>query len=355
VVADDGRSRVEEARTGPLPAMVPAASVLASDPDRYDPDAPYLFLTLADAVPLPWVAVIVDRAGRVVWALPAPLLRNEMHSRVAKDGRSLYLDRNSYWGAFDGGATSTVDQVLIDGTVLHTYATPGLHHPFTDLPEGGLAYGATSGRGYTDEQLVRVYPDDTSEALWDCADWLGSIGVDDTCMSNTLTWNEDRGVYLFSFWTSETVVEIDPETRQATRWFGHLPGSWSFDPPESAFWYQHGGYYTEAGTFLTSSDLHDGAPTDGGETVVREYALDEDARTLRQIWSFGVGEGVYGHQMGEALRLPGGDTLHNYGATARLREATPEGDVVWDVEWPGYTIGHSTPIADLYALAPDRR
>ena len=56
--------------------------------------------------------------------------------------------------------------------------------------------------------------------------------------------------------------------------------------------------------------------------------------------------------MGEAHRLPNGNTLHNYGSNARLREVTPEGQVVWDVQWSGSLIARSTPIEDLYALMP---
>ena len=58
--------------------------------------------------------------------------------------------------------------------------------------------------------------------------------------------------------------------------------------------------------------------------------------------------------MGEVHRLPGGNTLHNYGEESRLREVTPDGAIVWEVWWEGDEhIGRSTPFADLYDLAPD--
>ncbi len=48
---------------------------------------------------------------------------------------------------------------------------------------------------------------------------------------------------------------------------------------------------------------------------------------------------------GEAVRLPGGNTLHNYGSLARAREVTPEGEVVWDIGWPDSSELHrSTPL-----------
>jgi len=128
--------------------------------------------------------------------------------------------------------------------------------------------------------------------------------------------------------------------------------AWAFDPPETAFWWQHGCYYTEEGTLLTSSYVAE----DDDELVVREYTLDEDAQTLRQVWSYRGDEAVHGETMGEAWRLPGGNTLHNYGEGQRIREVTPDGSVVWDLDFSGggllWELGRTTPLEDLYALLP---
>ena len=106
---------------------------------------------------------------------------------------------------------------------------------------------------------------------------------------------------------------------------------------------------TDEGTLLISAKVSQ----NGTETVAREYTFDDDTETLTEVWSFGEGEGVYGSEMGEAHRLGNGNTLHNYGSTPRIREATPDGAVVWDVTWSSGTyIGRSEVIADLYALWP---
>jgi hypothetical protein len=357
VVADNGAvvtSPDQAFTTGPLDSDVPDLQSGEADPTRYDAvGAPYFFIGLTEGSWLgqAWWSLIVDRQGRTVWAMRSPAFRTSMHARVARDGRSLFLDRNSFWATFDGGDGSTIDEVLIDGTVLNTFAVPGLHHPFTDMPDGSVAYGATSESYRYDETLVRVWPDGTRDELWSCRAFIDDLGVNDDCMSNTLNYDEPTDRYLFSFYTFESVVEVDGTTGQATRWFGHIPGAYTFDPPDSAFWWQHGGHITSTGTFLTSSDL----TSSGVETVVREYEIDDATETLREVWSFGVGEGVYGYQMGEAVRLSNGNTLHNYGDLARLREVTPEGDVVWDAEWDANLIGRSMPIADLYLLAPEDR
>ncbi|MCK6506549.1 hypothetical protein L6R53_24775 [Myxococcota bacterium] len=346
----DGLLASTTATTADLPADLPVPSVLASQPASWDPSLRYVLLStppLGAAWSDAWWTSIVDRQGRVVWAHQGPRQRISMHVQPAVDGRTLLLDENSYWTTFDGGAQSVVQRMKLDGTLVETVAAPGLHHAFTELPDGRLAWGATDDR---DETLAVEQADGSTAAIWSCDSFLASIGESGYCGSNTLRYDADRDSYLFSFYSVETVFEIDATTGQTLRWFGHLDGSYAFDPPDSAFWWQHGSHWTEAGTLLLSSKDQQR----GEETVVREYQVDEDRQALVELWSFGEGQGVYGSEMGEAWRLPGGNTLHNYGSTARLREVTPDGQVVWDLDWgsPLY-LGRTTALQSLDPLLPD--
>ena len=145
------------------------------------------------------------------------------------------------------------------------------------------------------------------------------------------------------------MLEVDVATGEELRWFGYVPGSWSFEPPESAFVYQHGVTYTPEGTLLVSSQVD----RSSYEGVVREYAVDEDDQVLREVWSHGEGDGITARYAGEAHRLPGGNTLHNTGTTPRVREITPEGEVAWDLSFDGdKLIGRTTWLEDLYTYAP---
>ena len=96
-----------------------------------------------------------------------------------------------------------------------------------------------------------------------------------------------------------------------------------------------------------------------GDGCAREY----DNKSGEIVWEYevplfgkepkgGHGPEAFGNKCFAAVRLPNGNTLHHYGELARLREATPDKVVVWDIEWDSYAIGRSMPVADLYALAP---
>ena len=329
--------------TDKLPGGIPEAELLTADADRYDPDRPWLLAGVYD-----WT-IILDRQGRVVWASETPLLRSTLQPQPSADGGDLLIDHGSFWGLFDGGARSQVQRMKIDGTVVDTYDTYGLHHPFTELPDGSIVWGAMDG---DNETLERLNPDGTQERITSCHALLGSYDGEGYCGTNTIRYSPEHDSFLWSLYSHDTIFEVDASTGEALHTFGQHEDAWAFDPPESGFWWQHGGHYTEAGTLLLSTYLAD----EDAELVVREYELDEDAQTLRQVWSFRGDEAVQGETMGEAHRLPGGNTLHNYGQGQRVREVTPDGEVVWDVTWTGgglvWELGRTSPLEDLYAFAP---
>jgi hypothetical protein len=292
-----------------------------------------------------WWTFIIDREARVVWARETQRLRVTMHPHPSYDETSFLIAENSYWATCDGDDGEIV-RMKIDGTIEDTYATPGLHHPFTETADGALLWAAYDGR---DDSIEELSADGSRRTIFSCDDWHDDENFRESCGSNTIFWHEPTDSILFSFFYTDTIVHLDRQNGEVFKWFGELDGSWDFDPPSSQFWYQHGAQFLDDGHLLVSTHVS----RNGNETVVREYELDESAETLREVWNFGVGEGVWGAQMGEAYRLPNGNTLHNYGTDARVREATPDREVVWEVDWSDSSyIGRTTPIGDLYQFAP---
>jgi len=289
---------------------------------------------------------VIDKKARLVWAKEAEPERRNLHCQTSRDGSDILIDQNSFWAIFDMGAAAQIWRMKIDAVPTQVVDTPGAHHPFTELTDGTLAYAGLD-HSFMDN-LWTISPEGETRAIWDCSDFHEAVGEDKVCASNTLFWDPRTDHFLFSIYSTDTVVEIDHQTGETLRWFGALEGSWAFSPTQSQFFWQHGVHYTEEGTLLVSTKDR----LDGDETVVREYVLDEEAQTLTEVWNWGVGQGIYGPEMGEADFLPNGNVLQNYGSMPRMREGTPEGEVVWDVEWQAMYIGRHSPIQDLYALAP---
>ena len=339
--------------TGSLPKGLPTPSVLVSDPDRWEPTGNYLLGSINQDGG-GWTGghywkFIIDRRGRVVWAHETPDQHWSIFLRVAQSGDHILWDEATYWSDWDAGQGSTVHRWYIDGTEIEEISTPGLHHAFTELPDGTLAWGAAADPY---EDLVKRTPgSDQVQTIWSCQDFHAQADIRDSCQSNTLYHHEATDTFLYSFYTTNTVVEIDHASGQSLWWAGDVPGGYRFDPPESQWSWQHGANYLDDGHLLTSTeDTHFGY---ADYTVAREYLVDHDAGALVQVWSFGDGHDTYASTAGEAHRLPSGNTLHNYGSHGSLKEVTPDGDVVWEVLWGGdRLLGRTVFLEDLHAFLP---
>lgn len=334
-------------QTSPLPTGIPTPTDVSGDPNSWEPDMTYVLLSMeAAGASRGNFVFIIDRAGRVVWSQKLEAQRISLHARISHDGRDLLIDQNSFWAAWDDGAASEIWRMKIDGTIVETYPTPGLHHPFTDMEDGSIVWAAYQNN--SNETIEKLTPAGEQISIFDCWSYIEQWDLEDAyCASNTLVWHPLRESFLLSLYSLEAVLEVDSNTGEVLRRFGHIPEAYTFEPAESAFYWQHGGYILESGNFLVSS-----RSKEPDETVIREYEIDDDSQALREVWSFGLGEGIYGRTMGEAHRLPSGNTLHNYGSATRLREVTMDGEVVWDIDWNGPLLGRSVPVSDLYALLP---
>jgi hypothetical protein len=329
--------------TGSTPAGLPEVDDVTGDPKAWDPTTRYVLTCFApQGFGASW-SVVLDRQGRAVWALETPADRVTFQAQPSYDGKNILIDYDSFWGAWDGGAASQVARVDIEGTELARYDTPGLAHPFTELPDGSILWGAIEG--FSGESLQKLDPSGVQTELFDCEGYLADIGVSSpNCGSNAITWNESTGTILYSNYNLDSIFELDTKGT-VLRTFGQIPGSYTFDDPDTTFWWQHGAHFLPDGHLLVSARRTETA----NETLVREYEVNKSE--LVEVWSFGEGEGVYARYMGEAHRLPGGNTLHNYGAEPRFREATPKGDVVWDLSWDeSMTVGHQAAYEDLYGF-----
>ncbi|MBX2799007.1 MAG: hypothetical protein KTR31_15130 [Myxococcales bacterium] len=316
--------------TGPLPKDLIEPLMLANDTTATDPDAPYLITSLnrdGDRRTGQWWVAILDRNGRYVWGEKTSVDWVSRHVSVSADGRALLVDRDTYWTLGNRGADSTIVRMTLDGTIEHTYDTPGLHHAFTPIGDNELAWAAKiQGSGFG-ETLEKVDLAGKQSTIWTCTKGVGLS----SCGSNALWWQEGTDTLLFSLYSHDTVIDVNMATGTTVAVYGKITQAWDFDPPESQFWWNHGPTYTPDGTLLVST--RDEQNTADAETLVREYTLDADNETLDEIWNFGIGRGVYSTNMGEAYRLSNGNTLHVLGAGGRLIEVQPDKTVVWEADW----------------------
>ena len=344
----DRASEPQSISTAALPDGFPSAELFVADDTRWDPDVVYVLASVTEVDADwrgPWWTVIFDRFGRVVWARRTTTDMVTISPQVSADG-ALLVEENSFWVVLDEGAASSVHRLTLDGSEEAVYPVPGLHHGFAEDGDGAIVWPAWGDDG---ETLERLSSDGMQERVWDCASLRKLTGTQDPCGANTVTWQSEEDAFLVSFFSLDTVVEIDASTGANRRWFGALEGAWGFDPADAGIWWPHGATYTDAGTLMLVTRSEPTGKDD--ETIVREYALDDGDDILRLVWAAGEGDGLYSEALGEAHRLANGNTLYNYGQVPRVREVASDGTLVWDLAWPESAfLGFTTPIADLYAL-----
>ena len=330
--------------TGSLPEGAPEPTLTGFRPDLALP-AEYLLTSLnADGDTSGW-ALIINRAGQIVWYQEPVKNYTLLMPRIAKSGDHLILDKDTYWAGSD--EVSTLRRMTLDHRIIEEIPVPFLHHGWDERTDGTIVWGANES-GIDHEELWAVDPEGNYRKVWDSDDW----DVSGIVASNTTVWEESSDTVLMTFWTNSTTVEIDFETGEIIRQFGGEPGSWAFEPEDSKFRFAHGNHYTDEHTLLVSSHL---APGEPNEQRIREYRLDEENETLIEIWNYGEGTGLYAPTWGEAIRLDNGNTALNTGSKPLIREVTPDGQPAWELRWDdGDTlVGHMTFIeglADLYAL-----
>jgi hypothetical protein len=291
----------------------------------------------------PCYTVVVDRQGRVVWYWEVSDSRLNLFSRVARDGTHIVVDATTYY-VFDD-VESSLTRLDLDLDRVEEVEVAGMGLTWDELDDGSFLFDhAASGYDY---HLERLYPDGTRTRIWSCAPWMDAY-TDRywACAANTVLWSADRGTALWSMFETSTVAEIDLETGALRGWFGQTPGSWEIASAGVQLELQHYPNWTPEGTIVLTTHV----PGASRRQVQRELALDEDAGTLTEVWSYESAEGWYGEYAGDVTRLSGGGTLIGYGTGGIIEEIDADSAPVWVLDWDGHMTGHSTPIADLYAL-----
>lgn len=343
VVADGVSGAEEIVRTGAL-AGAPSMTVEGAS-DRF------AALPIVGEVSS---AAVLDPQGRVVWWHSDPREPSVFRVRVARDGRGVVYSATVLGGNPHEG--SAFVRVPWTGGSEEVLEVPWLAHDFVEHDDGTLVSLAYTWQGEVEgNKLVRVHPDGTTEDLWDtwdCFDPALHTSIDPAhgwTHANALDYDAARDVYLVGLRNLQTIVQVDVETRSCDWAFGGSGGTVEIDGP--TFLHQHQFTRTEAGLLVFDND---GAP--GNESRVLEYAFDEGAATATQVDSFRADPALYSFILGDAHRLPGGDTAVVWSVPATVDRYAPDHTRVWRAaaDDPDLIFGFAELLADPGHPSSDR-
>lgn len=353
-------------RTADLPARLPPTQVDLGDPASWQAGADFLFTSVTHRSPFNgdsrfWL-VILDRQGRYVWAQEGEDDVWTLFARPSKDGRAILWDQPYFW-SLSNSEDSRVYRQRLDGTIEHSWSTPGLHHSFDEIDSQTILF---SGVGASTDRVMISEGEEPATLLWDCQTWLLAEGLVDpesnhNCGANSITWHEPTDQIVLSLFSSEAVLAIDRQSAEVL-WFAepYRALGLAVDP---VWAWQHDAHLLDEDSLLLFSGIRQEGDERGADLIgsaVYQYRLDLENGRLDLEWSLPSDEWV-SNLKGGATRLPDGNTLVNYGDLGGVREFDADGAIVWelnfdtrpDAERREHWVGRTTFIDDLYAMTEE--
>lgn len=315
--------------TGAIPREVPSSEVTVPNTG-----AATGFMGVGVVAPDSWAAVY-DGDGDLVWFYPSPYA-NTMVSRVLvrADGRGLIF--NAFGNAGASATDAGILKVSWDGTDVEIIPADIPSHDYLELPDGTLIYIAADVRQYEGEdlrgdRLIEVAPDGTQTEIWTGWDWYDPADFDAVTAgtafthANVVKYDEATNQLWLSLRNASSIARIDRTSGELVdrilgidQDYGIVSGT--------AMSAQHSFTILDDG-FVIMDNRND--PEEISRVV--QYRLDDDEKTVLQTWEYEAPGGFHLLGLGDAVRLPNGNTRIVWSSAGELSEVTPEGEIVWQL------------------------
>ena len=334
-----------------VPSDFPFMQVIESD----EPSDGYLFLNNWGGQPY---NMILDNTGAPVWYWRTPDRRRDF--KVQPDGRLTMLIRDGYGGSGEG-------HIALDSTytVVDTMRAGGGYltdeHELTVLPNGhyfligrrdtrvDMSQFVAGGRtnAIVSETTIQEFtPEGEMIFLWRSWDHydIRDLQIDDLRGAyirfphmNSISIDEDGHILVSCRHLSE-VTKINRQTGEIIWRLGgaHNQFTWVNDP-FGGFSAQHD-FRALGNNRYTVFDNGNGHQPP--ETRAVEYEIDPQKMTATVVWQYRHDPKRYTYWMGNAQRLPNGNTQINYadGSLPKIVEVRPDGSkaLEMDFEFPAH-------------------
>lgn len=294
---------------------------------------------------------VVDESGAYVWAKDVWLRSDPstgnmptiFRAELAADGSGVVYNTQAETPDRDGKL------VWMDwtGEVVGVHRFPAGHTDFVQLPDGGSAMltwniEEREGRAFLGDGIVERAPDGTLRGVWDVFDLLepdldhqwrevffGPDGPspEDWSHVNSLFYDPQQDAYYVTITVNDGVARIDRESG-AVAWMVagtdsdlELVGTAPLSMPHSV-------QTVDGGLLVFNRRIPGDLRTCSGAS---ELALDPDGGTATEVWSHLSTECRQVSFLGNAVRLPSGNTLTSWSVYGVIDEVTRDGRRVWEV------------------------
>jgi hypothetical protein len=342
-------------RTGALPSTLPTFTVTEQAAGQPGFTMIGLLQGIFSSDPPIAGPLIVDHTGAIVWYREA-FEGAVIDWQKQPDGTYTAAINNVYLAEL-GYTDSRYYQMDSLGNVLRSYYAIGAwatdFHELRLLPNGDAVLFAINTRNmdltpWGGQASVDVYGNILERIsgngqlvfAWNALDRLDIGSADpmilqglpdaqslDFTHGNAIDVTAD-GSYLMSFRHLSQLIKVDRGGEIVWK-LGGVDGFFSFiNDPFGGFSFQHGARELPNGNILLFDNGNGHTPP---QSRAVEYRLNVDDWTATMVWQFEPDPHIFGAFLGLTQRLPNGNTLITYGASAVVQEVTSAGQVVWEL------------------------
>ncbi|GEM_PF-1611674 len=165
--------------------------------------------------------------------------------------------------------------------------------------------------------------------------------------ANSMDCDVETGTCLYSLHNLESVLEVSASGAEVD--FATWPVVDLAGDALVGFSRAHDIHWADDGSILVFNDGNSGA-------WAARYSVDRQTETLTELWSYGRSDCIQSDALGTVQELPSGHHLVGFSSPNNLvREVTPEGQVVWELDLGGLQDGERCDVEGLTAVLGEAR
>ncbi|HHO54600.1 MAG TPA: hypothetical protein ENK18_27925 [Deltaproteobacteria bacterium] len=337
---------------GCAPVDAPWSEVTIYEPGRSQLGRGKILFTAFDAKGDESWALRIDVGGRVDWSAEGDPGLRILRAKPSRDGTSVLYAINDPLHVQELGV---ILREPVRGGPITLTTTAGIHHDFVELDRqlaflehrfaqvdvGSRSLPLASDRvrivaegsddaGQVELDLLKDYP---TAPWWTCdhmeyGHWIPEVF--EWSHSNSLIEPPgDPSTWWLMPRYFDAILEMDRSSGEVRWQLGGRDNTFELGPgarPEHA----HASH-----AFDDRLLIFDNGSPHGGErptSRVIELQIDRWARRAELVWEHPEPEGRHVGFLGDARRLPGGNTLIAWGPLGTITEVTPGGEIVWELQ-----------------------
>lgn len=286
-------------------------------------------------------AVILDNEGRYVWWHKLKLAA--LRTRLSVDRKAVLAHVDAEWSTNLG----TIIRIPLDGSPQQETKVPGSHTDFVEFePDKYAVLGRTvrtfqgGTRKLVSETIMEVPRGGQAKEVWNAFDHFtpdltvqygkGSYNPDPEAEAwshfNSISYNAKDKAYMLTARNLDMVIKVPRDTFKVAWVLGGTQSSFDLGVDKDEVELPHSAQLLESSVLV----FNNGSLQPGNCSRAVELLLS--GAKASKVWSHNPAACHQIGALGDATRLPNGNTLVNWSTAGLMEEVTLSGELVWSVQ-----------------------